>query len=446
MKHTNEFKKLRKMKNTLILGTIAAVIISFTLSLSSCNPKTATENDVAESEALKDVAYDAFIYAFPMMEQVKTLNGMFQFMGMVPNVPSMNPNFPMDNVGQPIVAPNLTSMTGGIFIDISGGPVTVEVPEVKDRYVVYQFVDMFTHNFFYLGTSANGGEAGQFVFYNKTQKVPQNTKATPVLVEGDHAVLINRIDIKGRNELEYVKSIQANIKVVNASITTKDYPAYDKEKAFSPAFVDYLNQLIISIPESELEMFKRFSAIGVKSEVNLSDEDLVEIQQGIDSAFAVIDNETKNLEIGNDYFGATEVFGTREFLNGNYLGRATGAHFGLWGNSKAEANYFMLKTTGEGEIRFAADELPPLSEIGFWSVTVHDENVHVTKNEFDSYVLTMDQMQFEDDGSLILKVSSSPEEGNWLYAPAESIVVLIRVYQADVDRIGSYVPPAWVQK
>jgi hypothetical protein len=37
---------------------------------------------------------------------------------------SMTPRYPMDNVGQPIVAPNLTSMTGGAFFDITYDPVT----------------------------------------------------------------------------------------------------------------------------------------------------------------------------------------------------------------------------------------------------------------------------------------------------------------------------------
>jgi hypothetical protein len=124
---------------------------------------------------------------------------------------------------------------------------------------------------------------------------------------------------------------------------------------------------------------------------------------------------------------------------------AIAAHFGLWGNSKEEANYFMLFTEGEGQIRFEANELPPLTDIGFWSVTVHDENILVKKNEYDSYVLTMDQMKFEDDGSLIITISSTPQQGNWLFTPGGKMAVLIRAYQADPDKIGSYVPPAFTR-
>ncbi|MCG8579500.1 MAG: DUF1254 domain-containing protein [Bacteroidales bacterium] len=424
-----------RLLKKLVLASITAGM------LFSCqnNQKQNTEIN------LKDVAYDAFIYAYPMMEQVKTINNMFDYMNMVPNVPAMNPGFPMDNVGQPIVAPNLTSMTGGIFIDISNGPVTIEVPEIKDRYVVYQFVDVFTHNFYYLGSRANNGDGGQFVFYNQNQSIPQNSKATPVLMEGNCALMVNRIDIKDRSELEYVRNLQAQIKVIDAPEKTSNYPSYNKEKAFSPQFVEYINVLLEEIPEPEVEMFERFAKIGINNQVNLSDADLKLVQEGIDSAYHDIQNERVNTQIGNGWIGATELFGTREFLNGNYLNRAFGADFGLWGNSKEEANYFMLFTEGEGEITFKPEELPPLTDIGFWSITIHDGNVFVSENDYQSYVITMDQMQFEEDGSITFKFSKEPQDGNWLYTPSEQIVLAIRASQANPETIGSYVPPAFIQ-
>lgn len=101
---------------------------------------------------------------------------------------------------------------------------------------------------------------------------------------------------------------------------------------------------------------------------------------------------------------------------------------------------------GEGEIVFKQDELPPLSEVGFYSITAHDENVHVKPNEYDSYVITMDKMVFEADGSLVVKFSSQPEEGNWLYTPGGKLVILMRVYQPDPDKIVAYFPPPFVKR
>ena len=412
----------------------AFLAILAVLVLAGCT--SAPEN----GESLEEIAYDAFVYAYPMMEQVKTVGGMFTALGMEPNQVTMQTGLPRENIGQPIVAPNLTSMTGIIFIDISDGPVTIEIPEVTDRYIVYQGVDVFTHNFHYLGTRGNGGEGGRFVFHNASQ-MPGDGSATPIKMEGDHAIIVIRIDIKSDAEYQQVRAIQDAIQVVEAPEGTRAYPTYDEAKAFSPEFVEYLNDLLAEVPESETRLFERFARIGVMNDVELSDEDRTAIQAGIDSAFERIEAETENLVVGNGYIGATEVFGTREFLNGNYVGRAAGAHFGLWGNSKEEANYFMTFVEGEGEIRFAPGQLPPLSDIGFWSITAHDGDVLVKPNEYDSYVLTADRMVFEEDGSLIIRFSSEPDEGNWLFTPGGELAILIRAYQANPERIGDYVPP-----
>jgi hypothetical protein len=428
-------------------GLIRIVTISLFL-LAGCGESgqtpaaTANVQTGERGESLESIAHDAFIYAYPMMEQVKTINSMFDFIGLQPNQVSMNPKLPWENVGMPIVAPNLTSMTGGIFVDISDGPVTIEIPEVKDRYIVYQCIDVFTHNFYYMGTRGNNGEGGRFVFYNASQAI-SDSSATPVEMEGDFAIIVIRIDIKNEDEYDRVRAIQESIRIVDAPEKTRTYPAYDEDKAVSPEFVEYMNELLTEIPDSETALFERFARIGMMSNVNLSDAEKADVQVGIDSAFKEIEEETSNLTVGNGYIGATEVFGTREYLNGNYIGRASGAHFGLWGNSKEEANYFLTFVEGEGQIAFGKDELPPLTDIGFWSITAHDEDVLVHANEYDSYVLTTDQMMFEQDGSVVIRFSSEPEEGNWLYTPGGKMVIVIRAYQTDPEKIASYVPPAF---
>jgi hypothetical protein len=48
----------------------------------------ANSKESKQTSNLQDTAYEAFIYAYPLMEQVKTMNGMFEFMGLKPNVPA----------------------------------------------------------------------------------------------------------------------------------------------------------------------------------------------------------------------------------------------------------------------------------------------------------------------------------------------------------------------
>jgi hypothetical protein len=397
-------------------------------------------------ENLKEIAHESFVYAYPMLEQVKTINGMMEFMGLEFNEPVFNRKLPWETVGQPIVAPNLTSMTGGIMVGTTYGSVTIEIPEVKDRYIVYQCIDAFTHNFYYMGTRANNGDGGRFTFYNKGQQLP-DLNATPVELESDHAIIVVRIDIKDASEKDLLYSIEDAIKVIDAPSKHREYPPYDKEKAFSPDFVKYINELLTEIPESETALFERFAKIGIFSDVTLTEEEREEVQAGIDAAFSDIKTQSKTATaLGNGWIGATTLFGTRQFLDKNYMNRAIGAHFGLWGNSKAEANYFLAVFEGEGELVFNKEELPPLTDIGFWSITVHDENMLVEINDYDSYVITMDKMEFEEDGSITFKFSSQPEKGNWLYTPGGGMGVVVRAYQADPKKIEGYVPPPFIKR
>ncbi len=424
------------------LALLASVLIMVGNDPATAKDSTTTSTGSNGDPELEEIAYEAFIYAYPLLEQVKTVNGMMGYMGLEPNKVVMSTRLPRENIGQPIVAPNLTSMTGGMYIDISHGPVTIEIPEVNDRYITYQAIDVFTHNFYYMGTRANGGEGGRFVFHNQSQS-PTDAAAKHVEVEGDHAIIIVRIDIKDDSEYKRVRAIQDAIRIVDAPQGSRDYPAYSEDKAFSPAFVEYLNALLTDVPESETALFERFARIGVMNVVDLSNAGSAAVQRGIDRAYTDIKAATSDLHVGNGYIATTEIFGTRQFLAGDYLGRAVGAHFGLWGNSREEANYYLTYVEGDGQVVFEKDDLPPLTEIGFWSVTVHDEDVRVQPNDFGSYVLTADRMVFEGDGSLVIRFSSEPEEGSWLYTPGGKMVILIRAYQADPDKIGSYVPPAF---
>ncbi len=66
-------------------------------------------------EPLRDIAYDAFVYAYPMIEQLKTVNGMIEFMGMTFNKVAMNSTVPWENVGNPLQA-KLLAPEGEYFL------------------------------------------------------------------------------------------------------------------------------------------------------------------------------------------------------------------------------------------------------------------------------------------------------------------------------------------
>ncbi len=200
-------------------------------------------------------------------------------------------------------------------------------------------------------------------------------------------------------------------------------------------------------PDVETDLFSNWASIGMLDDVDLTGDQRAEVQAGIDWALSDIAEQSKTAtSLGNGWIGATTLFGTREFLDGNYMNRAIGAYFGLWGNSNEEASYFITHVEGDSTLHFGPDDLPPLLDVGFWSLTIHDADILVRPNEFDSYVITMRQIETDDDDGVTIRFSRHPEPGNWLYTPDEHYAVVLRAYQADPDRISDYVPPAFTAR
>ena len=110
---------------------------------------------------------DAFIYAFPMLMNYKTL---FQR--------AVDPAFPgyvggfnrfrhyargFTPADRDIVTPNNDTPYSWAWFDLRAEPVVISVPASPERYYVVQLVDLYTHNFAYIGSRATGTEAGDYL-------------------------------------------------------------------------------------------------------------------------------------------------------------------------------------------------------------------------------------------------------------------------------------------
>lgn len=71
------------MKRTIFRTSILPLLVA---SIVSCGERG--------EEPLRDIAYDAFVYAYPMIEQVKTVNGLIEFIGVTLNKVTMNSTLP----------------------------------------------------------------------------------------------------------------------------------------------------------------------------------------------------------------------------------------------------------------------------------------------------------------------------------------------------------------
>jgi hypothetical protein len=139
-----------------------------------------------------------------------------------------------------------------------------------------------------------------------------------------------------------------------------------------------------------------------------------------------------------------DIFGTREFLQNNYLYRFLAAKLGIYGNSREEAIYPPYFVDADGNkldasqhrytLRFEKNQLPPAN--AFWSITMYDGQTQLlVRNSLQRYVLNSTMLEifkFDEDGSLTFYIQNdSPggdRESNWLPAPDGSFYLILRIY------------------
>ncbi|MGT2494680.1 DUF1254 domain-containing protein [Cupriavidus basilensis] len=123
------------------------------------------ESSVSQSET-RSIAKDAYIYGFPIVEAYKTLYAQAVDKG--------GPNYkaPFNQIGNTanvftpkdtaIITPNSDTPYSFVWMDLRAEPVVLTLPPIEaQRYYSVQLVDLYTHNFAYLGTRATAKQGRQ---------------------------------------------------------------------------------------------------------------------------------------------------------------------------------------------------------------------------------------------------------------------------------------------
>lgn len=465
-----------KTKVNILITLIAATL------LFGCKQQT---QKLTPDEA-KQIAEEAYIYAYPMLEHYK----MMFAMAMYPesgaftapfNVLYNNPklNGPEDTI---IVRPNNDTFYSGVWFDLSDQPQILKVPEISNgRYYSFQIIDMFTHNIDYVGTRKTGFDAGAYMFVgpNWNGDVPESISKV-IKSEGNYLLALGRTQVFGPDDVENTKAVLSQFTVqslnayngmAEASVISKNpaIPPYDPTKVKDANFIAYLNALMAtgSIHESEKALFTKFARIGIRpgEAFNMAELDTAvvnAINEGIELAMSkIIDESTRLGERQNGWQLVAGAFGTRQAMQGKYLTRAAAAYFGLWGNDLEEA--FYPETTFDADndvldcskhnyvLHFSADELPPAK--AFWSLTMYKlPEQLLIENEIDRYVISSNTkgLKYNDDGSLDVYIQKGNPGGdkasNWLPAHDGAFSLQTRIYWPETESLDPlYTMPA-VQK
>ncbi|WFB37934.1 DUF1254 domain-containing protein [Kiritimatiellota bacterium B12222] len=450
-----------------------------TVGLAQAAAATDEASALTPAEA-RAIAKEAAIYGFPVVDNYRVNYDYFFKPGTAEYKGAPNTIINVPRVYTPadtaIQTPNSDTPYSFLGADLRTEPLVLTVPEIeKDRYYSVQFIDAYTYNFAYAGSRATGNGAGKFLLAGPHWKgeTPPGIKEV-IRSDTEMNIIFYRTQLFNPADIDNVKKIQAQYKVETLSqylgtaapvaAPAIDYmvPCTPEEERTSLKQFEVLNFVLQFCPTvpSEVELMERFAKIGIGAGKTFdasqySPEIQQAMQQGLADAWTEFGGLVKQVDEGKITSG--ELFGTRAYLNGNYLYRMAAAVLGIYGNSKQEAIYPVFRVDAQGNaltgtnrytIRFAEGELPPVH--AFWSLTMYElPQSLLVANPINRYLINspmLSELKKGADGSVTLYVQNeSPGkelESNWLPAPKGSFAVYMRLYwpkEAALD--GSWKPP-----
>lgn len=413
------------------------------------------------------IAKDATIYGFPLVDSYRIQYSYF--------VDRNNPEFKapwntLSNVARvftpddkAIQTPNSDTPYSFLGADLRAEPLVISVPAIeKERYYSLQFIDMYTFNFAYVGSRATGNNAGNFLLAGPNWKgeTPPGIKAV-IRSETEFAFVLYRTQLFNPADIDNVKKIQAGYKVVPLSqflgkpappappVVNFIKPLSAEEEKSSPEFFNILDFVLQFCPThpSETKLMARFAKLGLGAHGTFDSKTLSpDIRKAVNEGMADAWNtfkEFKENQLDTGKKASADSFGTRAFLNGNYLDRMAAAVLGIFGNSKDEAIYPVyfvddgkkaLNGSNHYELRFAPDQLPPVN--AFWSLTLYElPSSLLSANPLNRYLINspmLPDLKRDADGGITLYVQhDSPgkeREANWLPAPNGPFFTVMRLY------------------
>jgi hypothetical protein len=380
---------------------------------------------------------------------------------------------------QTVVAPNVDTAYTVAWLDLTNGPMVINVPDTGGRFYTFQFLDAFTNAFAYVGTGSTGTKAGAYALVPPGYSGALPSGVTPIDTPSNTVWLLGRTLVKSAADLPAVKALQEHYQatpltaweqgVRQTPIVLDQYPpSFPKSIPTGSQFIATLNnEMNIDPPPAADDCALRaMAAAGVQvphptaAQSILSDvSDLAPpspsvagdpatnaaVSAGTAAAVEIIAAADTNLNAhsrgannGWEVLGSwVGDYGTR------YLPRAIIATNLLGANTPKQSMYPIADTDVKGRmldgardytIRFPKGDLPPVN--AFWSLTMYNASYFLYANQIDRYAIgnRTQGLHIAHDGSLTVYVqhdepATEAERANWLPAPTGTFHLILRLYQ-----------------
>ncbi|MDZ4371514.1 MAG: DUF1254 domain-containing protein [Phenylobacterium sp.] len=330
-----------------------------------------------------------------------------------------------------VTAPNNDTLYSRAWLDLSRGPVTLDIPPTGDRYISVAGMNMFTDNDFILGTRTTGGAGGRYTIVGPGQS---GEGPNVVRLKTPEGWVLVRTLVDGPDDLPAVHKVQDSLRLSGPEAAA---PGVFVERNAAP--LDYFSAVARLLaanppPATDGAMFARIAALGLMAQGGFEPRRFdAAARAKIDAGVAEARKVLMGLRPGGAVQGWTYPRTTLGDFNQDYAFRAAVSLAGLAALPTAEAMYMqpvgdqgrMLLGEGPYRLHFEADKLPPVD--AFWSLTLYDATPEgqffLVENPIQRYAIgdRTPGLRKNADGSLTLWIARADPGGdrtaNWLPAP-----------------------------
>ncbi len=388
---------------------------------------------------LEDLAAEAYLYGFALVFNLSQIQrAVTSGFGSQPATPfnQFSHAHQLADPADTFVSVNNDTIYSIAMIDTSGGPVTLQVPSVGERYFVLQFVDAWTNNFAYVGTRATGPDGGTFLLTPPgwTGTVPDDQRriSLPTTV----AAIVGRWACTGADDLPAVAELQAQISLTSSGPSTgSPIPIPTAGVPDELAFFEQLRTGMAAFrpADADVEHQARFAPLGLLDPTSpYVDADptlAAALVAGQAAGKAQLEGATKSgggtpsgwlvnphvFDYNLDHFELGTIDAPEWKIADRtiaYLVRSAAARAGLWGNHGYEAVYAQVFVDADGqplnganryEIRFPQ---PPPAD-AFWSLTMYDlPDYYLVANPIERYSIgdRTPGLETAADGSITIRM------------------------------------------
>jgi hypothetical protein len=409
-----------------------------------------------------DLAGEAYLYYYPLVENLR------QVQRYVRTGIGSNPAAPFNTFShaRKLAGPEDTFVTinndtvySMAQLDLSAGPVRLEVPDTGDRYYVLQFVDAWTNNIAYVGTRATGNQASRFLITPPgwDGQVPDGFIRIPASTTV--LSIVGRFACAGPDDIPAANAVQDAVTLTPLAAaapplagipgtppdTGEELKFWDQAWLWSQTFPappqdDHYAELYAPLHDSgdqDQDALVAGYRTGVEKLEYLTHHGSSPVNNGWTVGLHAFDYNLYALGPGTIDSDEWKITDPAHRI----IERAVADRLGLWGNHAYEAVYAQAFTDIDGNpldgtstYTITFPDKPPVQ--AFWSITLYDiPQYYLVANPINRYSVgdRTQGIQYADDKSLTITTGNTEPgdpaaKANWLPAPAGRFRLVFRLY------------------